>query len=293
MSGIEGTIIKGVGGSYYVSVSDGLVECHARGKLRRAEQTPMVGDRVSLAMGKDGTGSIEKIQPRKNFLIRPSVANIDALLVVCAAASPQPDLGLLDKLLAIAASKGIEGVVCVNKTDLVSDAQAHELAEIYSRAGYKTLTACAKTQAGVDQICGLIRGRTVAFAGLSGVGKSSLLSLITGRELQVGDVSRIERGRHTTRHVELIPARGGFVLDTPGFSRLEVEGIKAQELRLYFPEMEKLEGQCRFRGCTHTAEPDCAVISAVKTGDIAQSRYESYRQMYETLKDIKEWEENK
>lgn len=292
MSEAEGTIIKGVGGSYYVAVGAGTVECAARGKLRR-ELIPMVGDRVSIDIGRDGTGSIEKILPRRNFLIRPSVANIDALVVVCAAASPAPDYGLLDKLLTIAAGRGIEGVVCVNKTDLVNNVQAEEIADIYRKAGIKAIIACAKEKKGLDDIISLINGKTVAFAGLSGVGKSSLLSLITGRELEVGDVSRIERGRHTTRHVELIPAYGGYVLDTPGFSRLEVEGIKARELRLLFPEMEKLEGQCRFRGCTHTAEPDCAVIAAVDRGEIAKTRYASYKQMYDVLKDIKEWEENK
>ncbi len=290
MTSAEGTIVKGVGGNYYISAGDRIIECSARGRLRR-ELAPTVGDRVSINIGRDGTGSIEKILPRRNCLIRPSVANIDILLVVCAAASPEPDLGLLDKLLAIAACKDIEGVVCVNKTDLVSDAGS--ITDVYRRAGYRTLTACAKTGEGLDEICGLIKGKTVAFAGLSGVGKSSLLSLVTGRSLEVGDVSRIERGRHTTRHVELISAHGGYVLDTPGFSRLEVEGIKAQELRLLFPEMKKMEGQCRFRGCTHTAEPDCAVISAVEKGEIAASRYDSYKEMYGVLKGIKEWEEKK
>ena len=289
----DGKIIKGVGGSYLVDTADGLVECSARGKLRRTELIPMVGDRVSVSVGKDNTGSIDKICPRKNFLIRPPVANIDILLIVCAAASPEPDFTLLDKLLAIASGKDIEGVVCVNKTDLAPGEKAGEIADIYKRAGYRTLIACARENTGIDDIIGLIPGKTVAFAGLSGVGKSSLLSLVTERSLAVGGVSRIERGRHTTRHVELIQAHGGYVLDTPGFSRLEVGGIKARDLRLLFPEMARLEGQCRFRGCTHTAEPDCAVIDALEKGDIARSRYDSYKQMYEALKEIKEWEENK
>ncbi len=288
----EGKIIKGVGGSYYVSTENGLVECSARGRLRR-ELVPMVGDMVSVSIDKDGTGSIDRILPRRNFLVRPSVANIDILLLVCAAASPEPDLTLTDKLLATAASKNIEGVVCVNKTDLVSDENAEMLVSIYRGAGYRAFTVCAREGKGIPQITELIDKKTVAFAGLSGVGKSSLLSLVTGRQLTVGDVSRIERGRHTTRHVELIPAHGGYVLDTPGFSRLEVEGIKAQELRLFFPEIAKYEGQCRFRGCTHTAEPNCAVIAALEKGDIAKSRYASYKQMYEILKNIKDWEENK
>lgn len=292
MSNIDGTIIKGVGGNYYVSTDSGIVECRAMGKLRRVS-TPFVGDRVGLIMGKDGTGGIDKIYPRRNYLIRPSVANIDTLVLVCAAAAPDPDYGLLDKLLAMAEHKDIEGVVCINKTDLVTDEKAVAIADIYSRIGYRVIIACARQQQGIDEINSLIKGKTVAFAGLSGVGKSSILSLVTGRQLAVGDVSRIERGRHTTRHVELIPAQGGFVLDTPGFSRLEVEGIKAAELRLLFPEMAELEGRCRFRGCAHVAEPDCAVTEAVQRGEISQSRYDSYKNMYEVLNGIKEWEENK
>lgn len=289
---VDGKIIKGVGGNYYISTDEKVIECKAMGKLRRS-LTPMVGDKVEIIIGRDGTGGIERIYPRKNFLIRPSVANIDSLLLVCAAASPAPDYTLIDKLLAIAASKDIEGIVCVNKTDLVADDEAGAIADIYRKAGYRAVVTCAKTESGIDEIISLIGGKTVAFAGLSGVGKSSLLSLVTGRQLEVGDVSRIERGRHTTRHVELIPAHNGFVLDTPGFSRLEVEGIKSAELRLLFPEMANLEGQCRFRGCAHVAEPDCAVMQALENGEIAQSRYDSYRHMYDILKDVKEWEENK
>ncbi|MGN1098672.1 MAG: ribosome small subunit-dependent GTPase A [Clostridia bacterium] len=290
MSTADGKIIKGIGGNYYVSTEDGIVLCRARGKLRREELSPIVGDRVCVLPVGGGEGSIQKIYPRKNFLIRPSVANIDSLVLVCAAAAPDPDFTLIDKLLVIAGSKDIEGVVCINKTDLVSEEQAAEFAAVYEKAGYKTVIACAKEGRGADELIPLISGKTVAFAGLSGVGKSSLLSLITGRELTVGDISKIERGKHTTRHVELIAAHGGYVFDTPGFSRLEVEGVRADELRMLFPEMARLEGECRFRGCAHISEPGCAVGEALERGEIAPSRYESYKALYNILKDIKEWE---
>ncbi len=290
MISVEGKIIKGVGGNYLVSGPEGVIQCKARGKLRREELTPMVGDIVKVKVGGDGKGSIDEICPRKNFLIRPSVSNIDTLVLVCAAASPEPDFGLIDKLLVIAESKGIEGVVCVNKTDLVDQAKAEAIAGVYIGAGYRTLITCARENRGVDALRTLITGKTVAFAGLSGVGKSSLLSLITGRELEVGDVSRIQRGKHTTRHVELIETNGGFVFDTPGFSRLEIEGIKPGELQDCFPEIRALKNECRFRGCAHVAEPDCAVAAALERGEISQSRYNSYKSMYNILKDIKEWE---
>ncbi len=291
MSIEEGIIVKGVGGFYYVDVGEKIIECRAPGRFRKTNLVPMVGDKATVKAAESGEGSIIDISPRKNFLIRPSVANIDALALVCAAANPSPDFTLMDKMLVTAQSKGIEGIVCINKTDLISSEAAKEILEIYSSAGYKTVCACAKEGIGANELGKLIKGRTVAFAGLSGVGKSSLLSLIAGRSLEVGDVSRIRRGKHTTRHVELIPACGGYVFDTPGFSRLEVSGIKADELRLLFPEMERLEGSCRFRGCAHVAEPGCAVIEAVERGEIAESRYESYKKMYDMLKNVKEWEQ--
>lgn len=286
-----GTIIKGIGGFYYVDIGETTAVCRARGRLRKTHELPIVGDRVEIGLDGDGTGSVTKILPRKNFLVRPSVANIDLLVAVSAAATPSPDYLLTDKLLAVAEHRGIEAMVCINKTDLADRDEIESFLSVYRSAGYRALAVCAEDGQGTDELFSLIEGKTAAFAGLSGVGKSSLLSLVTGRELAVGGVSRIERGRHTTRHVELIPTRSGYIFDTPGFSRLEPEGIKADELRLLFPEMAALEGQCRFRGCTHLAEPDCAVLEAVKNGFIAESRHKSYREIYETLKNINEWEQ--
>lgn len=291
MSIEEGIIVKGIGGFYYVDTGEKIIECRARGKFRKTDITPIVGDRVEVNEEKSGEGSVTRIFERKNFLVRPPVANIDAIVVVCAAANPAPDFALMDKMLVIAENCGIEGIVCINKTDLISQEQTEEISHVYRLAGYKVVIACAAEGRGDEELAAIVKGRTVAFAGLSGVGKSSLLSLITGRDLAVGGVSKIQRGKHTTRHVELISACGGYVFDTPGFSKLEINGVKPQELRLLFPEMEKLEGQCRFRGCAHIAEPDCAVLEAVKNGEIAQSRHKSYTEMYEILKNIKEWEQ--
>lgn len=292
MSRANGTIIKGIGGFYYVDTGEATLECRARGKFRKDELIPIVGDKVSVEASSDGTGSIQEIYPRSNYLVRPGVANIDMLVSVSAAASPPPDCLLVDKLLVIAELKGIEAAVCVNKTDL-ADKAADDFLSAYKKAGYKTVAVCAQSGEGFGELAELIRGKTTAFAGLSGVGKSSLLSLITGQRLEVGGVSRIERGRHTTRHVELIAANGGYVFDTPGFSRLEVEGVKAENLRLLFPETARLEGQCRFRGCVHIAEPGCAVAEAVKNGEMAESRYKSYKEIYNILKDIKDWEKER
>lgn len=291
MSITDGIIVKGIGGFYYVDTGEKIIECRARGKFRKTDVIPMVGDKVSVTVEKSGEGSVSRIYERKNALIRPPVANIDAIVLVCAAANPAPDFALMDKMLVIAQKNGIEGMVCINKTDLITNEQVDEISLVYKNAGYKVITACAALGEGIDELEKIIKGKTVAFAGLSGVGKSSLLSLLTGKDLAVGDVSKIQRGKHTTRHVELIPASGGYVFDTPGFSRLEVSGIKAEELRLLFPEMEKYEGQCRFRGCAHIAEPDCAVLEALNMGEISQSRHKSYCDMYEILKNVKEWEQ--
>lgn len=287
---LTGTILKGIGGFYYVSTEKGIIECHARGKFRKKDLSPIVGDRITLTLASDGTGSIDTIHPRKNFLIRPEVANVDVLVLVSAICSPLPDFSLIDKLLVTAESKGIEGVICLNKTDLASGTDAREFCDIYLKAGYKTIVASAKTGEGTDELRSIIKGKTVAFAGLSGVGKSSLLKRVTGLDLKTGNVSKIERGKHTTRHVELMEACNGFVFDTPGFSRLEADEIYASDLWQYFPEISQLHGECRFRTCNHVGEPGCIVSEAVGNGSIAQSRYENYVSLFNKLKEIKDWQ---
>ena len=287
---LTGIILKGIGGFYYVRTEAGIIECHARGKFRKKDLSPIVGDRITLTLAGDGTGSIDEIHQRKNFLIRPEVANIDVLVLVCALRSPLPDLTLLDKLLVIAESKNIQGIICLNKTDISDGDDMQQLRDIYTKAGYTVIAASAHTGEGTDELRDVIKGNTVALAGLSGVGKSSLLRCITGTDLKTGSVSKIERGKHTTRHVELMEAAGGFVFDTPGFSKLEADELYASELWQYFPEILPLHGTCRFRTCNHIGEPGCSVTDAVKAGTIAQSRYDNYVDLFNKLKEIKDWQ---
>lgn len=284
---MTGIIVKGIGGFYYVKAADDNVyECKARGIFRKERVTPMIGDHVEIE-AEGGKGSIVKIQKRTTCLERPPVANIDILVMVVAAAAPEPNFFLIDKMLINAQKNGIEPIICVNKTDL---AKREDLQKTYY--SYKIVSVCAAKEEGLDELVGLIKDKVSAFSGLSGVGKSSILNLITNTEMETGSVSeKIQRGRHTTRHVELLELKaGGFVLDTPGFSSLEVEGVKAEELHNYFPEMSGVKDSCRFRGCSHISEPDCAVKALLEDGTLLKHRYESYRELYNTLKQIKEWE---
>lgn len=286
---INGRIIKGIGGFYYVKAADDVVyECKARGIFRKDSIKPAIGDFVDISI-ENGKGSIEKIYERTSYLIRPTVANIDILVIVVASAEPDPNILLIDKLLVSAEEAGISPVICINKTDVKS---GDELAEIYRKAGYPVLLVSAKKEDVRDAILPYIKDKTSAFAGLSGVGKSTILNLITETELETGEISdKIKRGKHTTRHVELLEVPcGGYVLDTPGFSSFEVNTIKATELYRYFPEMRDTKGMCRFAGCQHINEPDCVIKEKVQSGEIAKSRYESYVELFNQLKNIKEWE---
>ena len=286
---MTGKIIKGIGGFYYVKTESGeVVECRARGVFRKENVKPYVGDDVEFSRDAK-MGYIERIMPRKTMLLRPAVANIDAVVIVLAAKEPEPDTLLCDKIILSAEIAGIEPMICVNKTDLCS---AEELVKTYINAGYKAFCVSAKDENVRDVIMPYIKGRTTAFSGLSGVGKSTLLGILTGKEQETGEVSqKIKRGRHTTRCVELLElASGGYVLDTPGFSSFEIGGITADALKSYFPEMRGLGEKCRFKGCSHTDEPDCAVKAELLKGNISESRYESYKIFYDTLKRVKEWE---
>lgn len=280
---MKGTIIKGIGGFYYVRTDDGIIECRARGVFRKDGITPMIGDNAEIKIIKD-KGNIEKIYERKNFLIRPAVANIDILAAAAACRDPEPDMALLDKMLINAEAAGIEPVICINKTDLSSP---EVIKEIYKNTGYKIFCVSAEKREGFDELSEYIRNKTTAFSGLSGVGKSSIMNIITENFMQTGSISRISRGRHTTRHIELIPlAEGGYVLDTPGFSSMEIN-MEAEKLYGHFPEMRGRV--CRFRGCSHISEPDCGVREALSAGEISQSRYENYKEFYNYLKSIKKY----
>lgn len=272
-----------------MKAADNIVyECKARGIFRKDSIKPAIGDFVDISI-ENGKGSIEKIYERTSYLIRPTVANIDILVIVVASAEPDPNILLIDKLLVSSEEAGISPVICINKTDVKS---GDELAEIYRKAGYPVLLVSAKKEDVRDAILPYIKDKTSAFAGLSGVGKSTILNLITETELETGEISdKIKRGKHTTRHVELLELPcGGYVLDTPGFSSFEVNTIKATELYRYFPEMRDAKGMCRFAGCQHINEPDCVIKEKVQSGEIAKSRYESYVELFNQLKNVKEWE---
>lgn len=286
---MTGIIIKGIGGFYYVEADGAVYECKARGVFRKKRITPAIGDRVEIEV-KNGKGSITEIHERKTLLLRPAAANIDAMMLVIAATSPDPNLFLADKMLINAEVNGIKPIICINKTDL---ADYEEIQTIYQKAGYEVVAVSAETETITDTLMPYLKGKTTAFAGLSGVGKSTILSQLTGGKLETGEVSeKIQRGRHTTRHVELFKlAEDTFVLDTPGFSSLEITDISditESELADCFPEMSGVSG-CRFRGCSHINEPDCAVKERLERGEIAPSRYESYKQLYEILKNTKKY----
>lgn len=289
---IQGTILKGIGGFYYVDTADGVIECKARGKFRRTVGKPVVGDQVRVGLQSDGTGYLLEIFPRRNCLIRPALANIDLIVAVASAAPPVTDPFLIDKVIAIAENKGIEPLVVINKTDLEPGG---EWLETYRLAGIDALAVSAETGEGVQQLRDRISGKTAAFAGNSGVGKSSLLNrLLPSFGAQVGEISgRIGRGRHTTRHIELVPFEGGYLADTPGFSSFDTEQmdlVLSEDLQYAFREFEPYIGRCQFTGCAHVKEKGCAVLEAVAAGKIAPSRHESYVKLYESVKDRKKWE---
>lgn len=285
---MTGIIVKGIGGFYYVKTADGTTyELKARGIFRKDKIKPTVGDKVEFE-----SGTITKIFDRKSYLIRPSVANIDNLIIVIAAKDPEPDLFLVDKLSVTALYSGIKPIICINKTDI---ANADEIAKTYMDIGFDIIKVSAENKKGTDLIFPMIKGKVSAFAGLSGVGKTSLINIVTGSDEQTGEISKISRGRHTTRHVELFEIdKDTYILDTPGFSSLmlsEICNVKKDELSMYFPEIYSFEG-CRFKGCSHINEPGCSVKDALSAGRIAHSRYESYKELYYELSKIKEWEKN-
>lgn len=292
---MDGIIIKGIGGFYYVKTEDGeIFSCRARGKFRKDGIVPMVGDfaTIDVTDNEKKEGYVVKIKERKNQFVRPPVANIDTLLVTLAVKSPEPNLELIDRLTVTAEAQGVKCAICINKADLDKE-EARKLAKEYILAGYKTIIASAETGEGTDELKELLKGRITALAGSSGVGKSSLINAIgESFSLKTGEVSeKILRGKHTTRHTELFPLSfGGFVFDTPGFGSFELSKMMASKLSGLFPEIKKHEGGCRFLGCSHISEPDCSVKDAVENGEIGKKRYESYTKMWEELKDVKDWE---
>lgn len=295
MKNIQGLIVKALGGFYYVKTTQALFECRARGKFRKIEQTPLVGDEVEISPTEEGKGYVTRILPRRNFLVRPPLANIDRLILVTSIDEPVPNTLVLDKLIAIAEHKEIDPAVVITKADLQKD-QAVAFADIYRGCGFDVFVVSNETGEGVDQVRAYLQGKLSAFCGNSGVGKSSLLNRIDERlQLETAHISqKLGRGRHTTRHVELYELpEGGYIADTPGFSSVDLERcevILKDQLQYCFREFEEYIPQCKFTGCSHTCEKGCAVIRAVEEGKIPISRHENYRALYEDAKNIKEWE---
>lgn len=289
---IKGTILKGIGGFYYIDTAEGIIECKARGKFRNKKLSPCVGDRVEILEDADGKGSIDKIYERKNCFVRPPVSNIDALIVVASVQNPSPDLTFIDKMIIIAEKNGVDVKICFNKFDL-DDGSVNELVQLYRNAGYFAFTTSTVENIGIDIIRTMLKDKITAFAGFSGVGKSSLLNSVIGNaHMETGDVSsRLRRGKHTTRHVELVEYGGGYIVDTPGFSMLDIpHDITKDTLKDYFSEFNEYEPYCKFRGCNHMAEKSvCAVCCAASEGKIAASRYDNYKNFYKMLASRKEW----
>ena len=292
---MQGKIVKGISGFYYVHVVEsGIYECKAKGAFRNQKIKPLVGDNVEIAVldEKEKKGNIEKILPRKNALIRPAVANIDLALIIFAIAKPQPNLNLLDRFLVMMDYQKVPVTICFNKVDLVDKEEEEKMADIYEKCGYPVLFVSAKEERGIDALHRILDGRTTAVAGPSGVGKSSLVNRLQPNvQMETGNISRkIERGKHTTRHSEIIPIAGNtYIMDTPGFSTLDIPGFEKEDLQQFYPEFAAYEPYCRFKGCSHISEPDCGVKDALEDGKISRIRYENYKLLYEELKNIKKY----
>ncbi len=286
----QGKIIKGIAGFYYVLVEEQLYECKAKGVFRNKKMKPLVGDNVEIDIidEKENKGNIVSILERDNELIRPAVANVDQALIVFALKRPNPNLNLLDRFLVMMEYQNIETVICFNKKDIADEEYMDELKTTYNNAGYKVIFTSATKEEGIEHIKKYLLNKTTVFAGPSGVGKSSMLNALTKNyTMETGSVSeKIGRGKHTTRHSELFEIdSNSFVFDTPGFSSLFVPGMTKEKLDECFPEFFQCKDKCRFIGCAHINEPDCAVKEALKNGNISQSRYENYILLYNQLKE--------
>ena len=292
---MQGKIVKGISGFYYVHVvGTGIYECKAKGVFRNRKVKPLVGDNVEIVVldEEKRIGNVEEILPRKNELIRPAVSNIDMALVIFAAAKPDPNFNLLDRFLCMMEYQKVPVTICFNKCDLVSEEEKEKLQQIYAPAGYEILFTSVKTGENIDNLKALLADKTTTVAGPSGVGKSSLINeLQTGVRMQTGAISdKIGRGKHTTRHSEIISiGQDTYIMDTPGFSSMDLPGFEKEDLWTCYPEFVPYEPECRFIGCSHIGEPDCGVKNALAEGKINQVRYDNYVMLYEEMKNIRKY----
>ncbi len=291
---MQGKIIKGIAGFYYVHVrtesgESKVYECKAKGVFRKDNKKPLVGDDVELdVLDEDKMlGNIKELLPRRSELIRPAVANVDQAMVIFAIKKPQPNFNLLDRFLIMMEQQGLQTIICFNKLDIDEDGLGEKYKEIYESCGYRTLLVSASEGYGVEELKALLAGKTTTVAGPSGVGKSSLVNCFQDNtKMETGGISeKIDRGKHTTRHTEFIAvAEDTYILDTPGFSSLGMFGLQKEELASFYPEFAVHEQYCKFAGCAHIAEPVCGVRDAVEAGEIPRLRYDNYRLLYEELK---------
>ncbi|MBV7503779.1 ribosome small subunit-dependent GTPase A [Bacillus sp. sid0103] len=288
----EGKIVKALSGFYYVLGNDKLIQCRGRGVFRKNKITPLVGDEVVFQAENDLEGYIMEVKSRKNELIRPPIANVDQAILVFSAVEPEFSTVLLDRFLVLVEFNRIEPLICITKMDLTTDDEKmmiKDYAEQYTAAGYKVILTSSETEAGIEMLSPHVDNKISVFAGQSGVGKSSLLNVLRpDLDLKTNDISsHLGRGKHTTRHVELIKIGNGLIADTPGFSSLEFTNIEAEDLTFCFPELQSASENCKFRGCLHVSEPKCGVKQAVDTGDIPGYRYEHYLDFLQEIKDRK------
>jgi ribosome biogenesis GTPase / thiamine phosphate phosphatase len=288
----EGKIIKALSGFYYVLGKEGIIQCRGRGVFRKNKVTPLVGDEVSYQAENETDGYIMEVKERKNELVRPPIANVDQAILVFSAVEPDFSTALLDRFLVLVEYNHIRPLICITKVDLLENGfgKLEQYAADYRNAGYEVILASSETQEGLEELYPYLEGKISVFAGQSGVGKSSLLNALRPElELKTNGISHhLGRGRHTTRHVELIKiGDSGLVADTPGFSSLEFTEIEPTELNFCFPDIEQISEDCKFRGCLHVSEPKCAVKAAVEAGRIPEYRYEHYKDFLQEIKDRK------
>ena len=292
---MTGKIIKGIGGFYYVVCENGVTyECKAKGVFRNRKIKPLVGDNVEIEIldAEKNLGNIEDILPRFNWLNRPAVANVDQTVIIFAVSAPEPNFNLLDRFLINMEQHEVPTIICFNKIDLEGFRQSEDICRSYTKSGYEVLFISAESGYGINTLEAVIKGKTTVFAGPSGVGKSSTLnSLFPDANVQTGGLSeKIQRGKHTTRHSELMFVDDDtYIMDTPGFSSLYTEGIEADNLKLYFPEIAAYTGTCKFNMCNHISEPGCLVKKAVSDGRISKMRYDDYVMIYNELKEKRKW----